>query len=146
MQAAIGVAQLEKLPRFIEARKKNFAFFMKHFEKYDKYLILPEAIEGMSPSWFGFPILVKEDASFTRNDIVNYLEDNKIATRMLFGGNLTKQPAYENVKYKICGDLRNTDLVMNNLFWIGVYPGLSKEMLGYVCGKFEWFFKRLSKV
>jgi len=141
MQAAIGVAQLEKLPRFIAARKRNFAFFMKHFKKYEKYLILPEAIEGSTPSWFGFPILVKESAPFTRNDIVNYLEQNKIATRMLFGGNLTKQPAYKNVKYRISGDLRNTDLVMNNLFWIGVYPGISKEQREFMAKTFNDFFK-----
>jgi len=146
MQAAIGVAQLEKLPRFIAARKKNFVSFMKHFKKYEKYLILPETTKKSDSSWFGFPILVKESAPFTRNDMVNYLEQNKIATRMLFGGNLTKQPAYRDVKYRISGNLINTDLVMNNLFWIGVYPGLSKEMLSYVCGKFEMFFKRFSKV
>lgn len=132
MQAAIGVAQLEKLPGFIEARKKNFLFFKKHFKQYEDYLVLPESTEGSDPSWFGFPILVKENALFGRNDLVNYLEQNKIATRVLFGGNLTKQPAYKDVRYRISGDLRNTDLVMNNLFWIGVYPGLTKEMLSYI--------------
>lgn len=142
MQAAIGVVQLEKLPGFIKARKKNFAFFMKHFKKYDKYLILPEVAPNSDPSWFGFPILVKEDAPFIRNDIVNYLEQNKIATRMLFGGNLTKQPAYKNIKYRVSGNLNNTDLVMNNLFWIGVYPGLTKEMLNYVCKQFDTFFSK----
>ncbi|MDP3042488.1 MAG: lipopolysaccharide biosynthesis protein RfbH [Candidatus Omnitrophota bacterium] len=143
MQAAVGCAQLEKLPGFIKARKKNFAFFMKHFRKYDKYLILPEAAVGSGPSWFGFPILVKEGAPFTRNDIVNYLEANKIATRMLFGGNLTKQPAYKNAKYRIFGDLKNTDLVMNNLFWIGVYPGLNHLMLGYMKDTFKGFFSKI---
>ena len=141
MQAAIGVAQLEKLAGFIEVRKKNFIFFKKHFRKYEKYLILPEPTEGSSPSWFGFPILVEKSAPFTKNDIVNYLERNKIATRMLFGGNLIKQPAYKNVKFRLAGDLNNSDLVMNNLFWIGVYPGLSEKMLAYVCTKFEEFFK-----
>ena len=140
MQAAIGVAQLKKLPGFIKARKKNFAFFMKHFKKYNKYLILPKATKSSDPSWFGFPILVKEDAPFSRNVLVNYLEQNKIATRMLFGGNLTKQPAYKNTTYKIFGNLNNTDLVMNNLFWIGVYPGLTQEMLNYVCKQFDMFF------
>ena len=139
MQAAIGVAQLEKLTGFIEARKKNFVFFMKQFKKYDKYLILPKAEEGSNPSWFGFPMLVKESAPFTRNDIVNYLEDNRIATRMLFGGNLTKQPAYKNIKYRICGTLENTNLVMNNLFWIGVYPGMTDEKLNYIREKFSDF-------
>ncbi|MHB8155162.1 MAG: lipopolysaccharide biosynthesis protein RfbH [Candidatus Omnitrophota bacterium] len=132
MQAAIGVAQLEKLPGFIGARKNNFRFLYSVFEKYEDYFILPRAEKYSDPSWFGFPILVKENAPFTRNDIVNYLEKNKIATRMLFGGNLTKQPAYKNVKYRISGDLRNTDLVMNNLFWIGVYPGINRLMLVYI--------------
>ncbi len=141
MQAAIGVAQLEKLLGFIEARKKNFAFFMKHFKKYDKYLILPEATRKSDPSWFGFPILVKEDAPFTRNDIVNYLEEHKIATRMLFGGNLTKQPAYKSIKHRISENLKNTDLVMNNLFWIGVYPGISKEQREFTAKTFNDFSK-----
>ncbi len=132
MQAAIGVAQLKKFPGFIKARKKNFCFFKEHFKKYEDYFVLPEAIKGSDPSWFGFPILVKEDAPFTRNNIVNYLEQHKIATRMLFGGNLIKQPAYKNVEYRISGGLSNTDLVMNNLFWIGVYPGLTKPMLSYI--------------
>lgn len=146
MQAAIGMAQLEKLPGFIEARKKNFAFFMEHFKRYDKYLVLPEAAKKSDPSWFGFPILVKEPAPFTRNDIVNYLEEHKIATRMLFGGNLTKHPAYINTKYRVSGQLRNTDLVMNNLFWIGVYPGISKERREFMARTFNGFFKEKSRL
>ncbi|TSA57090.1 lipopolysaccharide biosynthesis protein RfbH [bacterium] len=145
MQAAIGVAQLEKLPGFIEIRKKNFSFFKKRLIKHEKYLILSEPTEGSIPSWFGFPILVRETAPFTRNDIVSYLERNKIATRMLFGGNLTKQPAYEKTRYKVSGNLNNTDLVMSSLFWVGVYPGLTKEMLKYVCEQFDVFFRKLSK-
>lgn len=132
MQAAVGVAQLKKLPRFIEVRKKNFAYLHNHLKKYEKYFILPEATENSEPSWFGFPILVKENAPFTRNDIVNYLEKNKIATRMLFGGDLTKQPAYQNIKYRAVGSLKNTDIVMNNLFWIGVYPGITREKFDYI--------------
>ncbi|MEI8060626.1 MAG: DegT/DnrJ/EryC1/StrS family aminotransferase, partial [Ferruginibacter sp.] len=89
-----------------------------------------------------FPVLVKQSAPFSRNDIVNYLEDNKIATRMLFGGNLIKQPAYENIKYRALGTLENTDLIMNNLFWIGVYPGLTKPMLSYIKMIFHNFFER----
>lgn len=142
MQAAIGVAQLKKLPRFIEARKRNFSFLKRHLMKYEKYLILPEPTEGSSPSWFGFPILVKEDAPFTRNDISNYLEEHKIATRMLFGGNLTKQPAYINTKYRTSGQLHNTNLVMNNLFWIGVYPGILKEQREFIAKTFNDFFKK----
>ncbi len=132
MQAAIGVAQLKKLPYFMEARIKNFNAIYKFLEKYDKYFILPKTSKNSKPSWFGFPILVKQTAPFARNEIVNYLEKNKIATRMLFGGNLLKQPAYKNIKHRVFDSLENTDLVMGNLFWIGVYPGITKEKLGYM--------------
>lgn len=141
MQAAVGVAQLEKLPGFIRARKENFLFFKKYLRNYQKYLILPEPTDGSNPTWFGFPILVRENAPFTRNDLVNYLEQNKIATRMLFGGNLTKQPAYINKRYRVSGQLNNTDMVMNNLFWIGVYPGISKEQREFIVKAFNNFFK-----
>lgn len=142
MQAAVGCAQLKKLKSFIKTRQDNFEYFYKNLRQYDKYLLLSEATKNSKPSWFGFPILIKETAPFSRNDIVNYLENNKIATRMLFGGNLIKQPAYLGVKMKTIGKLKNTDLVMNNLFWIGVYPGLTKRMLNYICEKFEIFFKK----
>jgi CDP-4-dehydro-6-deoxyglucose reductase, E1 len=132
LQAAVGVAQLEKLPGFIKARKENFAFLKKYLMNYQKYLILPKPTDGSEPSWFGFPILVRENAPFTRNDLVGYLEQHKIATRMLFGGNLTKQPAYKDAKYRIYGSLRHTDMVMNSLFWIGVYPGLDHPRLTYM--------------
>lgn len=143
MQAAIGCAQLEKLPGFIAARKKNFAFLKQALNPCAKYLILPEAAKKSDPSWFGFPILVRASAPFTRNDIVKYLEGHKIATRVLFGGNLTKQPAYQNAKYRVSGDLKNTDLVMNNLFWVGVYPGLSQAMLTYMKNTIWGFIKKL---
>lgn len=139
MQAAIGCAQLEKLPGFIKARRKNFASLYDHLKTYDKFLVLPGPTKGSAPSWFGFPILVKSNAPFNRADIVNYLEKNRIATRMLFGGNLTKQPAYIKTKYRISGGLKNTDLVMNNLFWIGVYPGLTKEKINYIIKIFKQF-------
>jgi CDP-6-deoxy-D-xylo-4-hexulose-3-dehydrase len=132
MQAAIGCAQLEKLTGFIEARKRNFKFLYKVFKKYGNYFMLPQAEQHSDPSWFGFPVLVKDAAPFRRVDIINYLEDKKIATRMLFGGNLLKQPAYKKMKYRVAGNLKNTDLVMNSLFWIGVYPGLTRSMLSYI--------------
>ncbi|MFA5032627.1 MAG: lipopolysaccharide biosynthesis protein RfbH [bacterium] len=132
MQASIGVEQLKKLPSFIEIRKKNFKFLAEKLKKYEKYFLLPQATKNSEPSWFGFPILIKENVPFSRADIVNYLEKNKIATRMLFGGNLTKQPAYEVIKYRLAGSLKNTDLAMNNLFWIGVYPGMTEEKLNYI--------------
>ena len=142
MQAAIGVAQLKKLPGFIQARKKNFSALKEYFKLYKRYLVLPQATKESHPSWFGFAILVRENAPFTRNNIVNYLEQNKIATRMLFGGNLIKQPAYKKVKYRISGTLKNTDLVMNNLFWIGVYPGINRSMLVYINNTLKEFLKQ----
>jgi CDP-6-deoxy-D-xylo-4-hexulose-3-dehydrase len=141
MQPAIGLAQIEKLPSFIKARQDNFSAIYDFLKKYKEYFILPETAKNSKPSWFGFPISVKKNSPFKRNDIVNYLENNNIATRMLFGGNLTKQPAYQNIKYRVCGSLKNTDFVMNNLFWIGVYPGIKKPQLEYLKKIFDEFFK-----
>lgn len=141
MQAAIGVAQLKKLPGFVAQRKKNFAFLHDTLKKYGKYLLLPSWERKADPSWFGFPILVKENPRFGRPDIVNYLEGRKIATRMLFGGNLTKQPAYKGAKYRVAGGLGNTDEVMNRLFWIGVYPGIKKAQRDFIIQTFRDFFK-----
>lgn len=145
MQAAIGVEQLKKLPGFITRRKKNFNHLYNHMKKYEKYFVLPQAAEHSSPSWFGFPIFVKDSASFKRLDIVSFLEKNMIATRMLFGGNLTRQPAYKDTKYRIAGNLKNSDLAMNNLFWLGVYPGLSIAKLSYVLKIFDSFIKKYGK-
>lgn len=142
LQAAIGVAQLEKLPEFIKKRQENWHKLYEIFKKYEKYFVLPRAEKNSLPCWFGFPLLVKQKALFTRNEIVNYLEENKIATRMLFGGNLTKQPAYEKIKCWIFESLENTDLVMNNLFWLGVYPGISVEMIEYINKKIKEFIKK----
>jgi len=142
IQSAIGYAQLKKLPRFIKERKENFDYFYNYFKKYERYFILPKAIPKAEPCWFGFPLLIRKDAPFSRKEIVAYLEKNKIATRMAFGGNLIRQPAYKNIKYKVIGDLKNTDLVMNNLFWIGVYPGINKKMRKYIIDIFDYFLKR----
>jgi CDP-6-deoxy-D-xylo-4-hexulose-3-dehydrase len=139
MQAAVGVAQLNKLPKFIKARKNNFAALYKALKKYEKFLVLPKPAKNSDPSWFGFPILVKGTAPFERAELIEYLEENKIATRTLFGGNLTKQPAYQGIKYRLVGDLKNTDLVMNNLFWVGVYPGITKQKLSYMVKTFDRF-------
>jgi len=145
MQAAIGVAQMKKLPGFIKKRKDNFATLLRFFEKYKDCFILPEPTQNSEPSWFGFPLLVRKEAPFKRSDIVNYLEKNKIATRMLFGGNLTKQPAYKNIKCRVAGPLTNTDSVMNNLFWIGVYPGITKEKMDYMTKTICGFFSKKPK-
>lgn len=132
MQAAVGVEQLKKLPEFIKARKKNFNILYNCLKPFCNYFILPCWDHKSEPSWFGFPILVKDDAPFTRDDLVSYLEKNKIATRMLFGGNLIRQPAYLDIEYRSPQYLKNTDIVMNNLLWIGVYPGIDDDKMNYV--------------
>jgi CDP-6-deoxy-D-xylo-4-hexulose-3-dehydrase len=139
MQAAIGVEQVKKLPVFIANRKENFNMLYQGLKKYTSSFTLPRPTPGSEPSWFGFPIFVKDSAPFTRNDIVQYLEAHKIATRMLFGGNLLKQPAYEDIEYRVPGSLHHTDAVMTNLFWIGVYPGLTNEMLQHIIATFDRF-------
>jgi len=140
MQAAIGVEQLKKLPSFIDARKRNFRLLYEGLKKYDKYFILPEAEKEANPSWFGFLLTVRESAGFTKTDIVKYLEDNKIATRMPFAGNITRHPCFKNVNYRISGNLANTDRIMHDTFWIGVYPGLTGEMIEYTLAIFDKFF------
>jgi len=132
MQAALGVSQIEKLPHFIERRKENFAYLKNALKPLEQYLMLPEATEHADPSWFGFPIGVKTDAPFTRDQLTGALEAQKIGTRLLFAGNLTKQPAYEGWEFRSIGDLKNTDFVMNQVFWVGTFPGLTKEMLDFI--------------
>ena len=132
MQAAVGVAQLKKLPAFIEARKRNFAYLKSGLKDAQEHFVLPEATPNTDPSWFGFPLLVRETAPFSRNALIDFLYEKKIGTRQLFGGNLVRQPAYAGLNYRIVGDLRTSDRVMNQAFWIGVYPGLTPAMLDYV--------------
>ncbi len=133
MQAAVGVAQMKKLPAFIEARRANFKKLYDGLQGLQEFFILPEATPESEPSWFGFPLAVRETAPFTRHQTIQFLEAHKIATRLLFGGNLVRQPAYRNVPHRVAGPLDNSDFVMNNVFWIGVYPGLTQPMLDYVC-------------
>jgi len=132
MQAAVGVAQLDKLPEFIRARRQNFARLADELRDLDHVLQLPEPTPCAEPSWFGFPLMVRPGAPFTRRDLVRHLEDHQIATRLVFGGNLTRQPAYAESTYRVVGDLAVTDRVMRDAFWIGVYPGLTEPMLDYV--------------
>ena len=141
LQAAVGLAQLKKLPEFAEARRKNYQRIYEGLKKYEDRLILPKVTPGSDPCWFGFLITVKDNAGFTKNEIVRFLEEKRIATRMLFAGNITRQPLFENVKFRVVGDLANTDLIMNNAFWIGVYPGLTNEMIDYILDVFNNFFK-----
>ena len=139
MQASIGLAQLDKLNSFVSKRKFNHQRYYNAFKKYENFFILPEKHKKADPSWFGFIVTLREDAPFTRNEIVQYLEKSKIATRMLFGGNLTLQPAYKNLNHRIISDLKNTNYVMNNSFWIGVYPGITNSMSDYVIECFDNF-------
>ena len=134
MQAALGASQIARLPAFIERRKENFGYLHAALEPYQDCLLLPEATPGSDPSWFGFPIGVREDAPFRRDELTRALEAKRIGTRLLFGGNLLRQPAYQECDYRAIGDLRNTDYVMNHVFWIGVYPGLTQPMLDFVAG------------
>jgi CDP-6-deoxy-D-xylo-4-hexulose-3-dehydrase len=132
MQAAVGVAQLEKLPGFVEARKRNFRTLHEGLADLQDVYVLPEATEGSDPSWFGFPLAVRPEAPVTRNEVVASLDARRIATRQLFGANLTRQPAYVDRPHRSVGDLRNSDYVMENVFWIGVYPGLTPPQLDYM--------------
>lgn len=141
MQASIGVSQLKKLNGFIEKRNKNFEYLLKGLEDLKDYLLLPSYHHSAQPSWFGFPITVKSGAKATRNEITQYLEKNKIGTRMLFAGSLVRQPLYQNINKRIVGDLKNTDNVMNNTFWIGVWPGLDEQHLDYIIVKLREILK-----
>jgi CDP-6-deoxy-D-xylo-4-hexulose-3-dehydrase len=132
MQAALGVSQIAKLPHFIERRKENFLYLKEALKPLEEFLQLPVAGEHADPSWFGFPIGVKEGAPFTRDQLTRELDAKKIGTRLLFAGNLLRQPAYEGLEYRVIGDMSGSDYVMNHVFWIGVYPGLTTEMLDYV--------------
>jgi CDP-6-deoxy-D-xylo-4-hexulose-3-dehydrase len=137
MQAACGLAQLEKAPEFIQARKDNFAFLKERLKDCEEFVNLPEATEHSDPSWFGFPITLKENCPVTRLDLLTYLDQNKVGTRLLFAGNLTRQPYMVGANYRISGELTNTDNVMNNTFWIGVQPALTREMLEFAAQKIE---------
>lgn len=143
LQAAIGVAQLKKLPRFIEIRRRNFELLRTGLRHWEKYLILPAATPNSNPSWFGFPLTVREDAPFTRQQLIQYLEANQVRTRLLFGGNILRQPAYLNIQRRAIGDLAQSDRAMNGAFWIGVYPGISPDMVQYVIEIFDAWMKRM---
>ena len=135
MQAACGLAQLAKVESFIQNRKENFAYLRNRLESCEEFLILPKATEGSDPSWFGFPITLKENAPVSRVDLLTYLDQNKIGTRLLFAGNLTRQPSMVGKNFRVSGGLTNTDAVMNNTFWVGVHPALTEEMLTFTAEK-----------
>ena len=137
MQAAVGVSQLKKLTGFIARRRQNFDHLTERLTPLQDFLTLPQATPDSAPSWFGFPILVRAEAPFSRDETVRWLEAHKIGTRLLFGGNLIRQPAYRGQTYRVVGDLARADEVMRRVFWIGVYPGLTTSMLDYVCDALE---------
>ena len=141
MQAAVGLAQIPRIGEFVEARRQNYAFLRKQLEALEAYFILPEATPNSNPSWFGFPLTVRKEAGFTRDDLVKHLNDKKIGTRLLFGGNLLRQPYMLGRTYRTAGDIVNADIVMNDTFWIGVYPGLNEESLGYMFEVIDGFIK-----
>lgn len=140
MQAACGLAQLDRLEGFIESRKNNFNFLHKRLSGLSEYLILPEKTKNSEPSWFGFPITLRDNLKFNRFDLVNSLDQQKIGTRLLFAGNVTRQPYMQNRIYRVSGELSNTDTIMNNTFWVGIYPGLNEEMLEFMAIQIESFF------
>jgi len=131
LQAALGLSQLKKLEFFIKRRRENFDYLHRGLSGIDE-LLLPMATVKSEPSWFGFPITIKPNSGINRENLLRFLDERKIGTRLMFAGNITRQPAYKNIDFRVVGDLRNSDIVMNHTFWTGVYPGLTDQMLDYV--------------
>lgn len=140
MQAACGLAQLERAQDFIDKRNSNYRLLKDRLSSLSEFIDIAEPTKNSEPSWFGFPITIKESANIDRVSLLQYLDENKIGSRLLFAGNLTKQPYFQNVEYRIVGELTNTENTMNNTFWIGIYPGLGEEHFDFVASKFEEFF------
>ncbi len=140
MQAAVGLAQLEKIDTFVEARRANFAYLREQLSALEEFLILPQATPGSDPAWFGFPLTLTENAGCARVDLLRYLDQYKIGTRLLFAGNLTKQPYFAHRNYRVSGDLGNADLIMERTFWLGIYPGLTTDMLNFTAERLKTFF------
>jgi CDP-6-deoxy-D-xylo-4-hexulose-3-dehydrase len=140
MQAACALAQLDRVEEFIAKRRANFAYLKNRLANVEQFMHLPEATPNSEPSWFGFPLVLKESSGVKRTDLINFLEQNKIGTRLLFAGNLTKQPYMAGRTFRVSGELINTDVVMNQTFWIGTFPGLGEPQLEYVVDKLEEFF------
>ena len=140
MQAACGLAQLDKVDEFVQTRKDNFSYLTEKLQNLTDYLILPKATDNSTPSWFGYPITIKQNAGTSRVMLLKYLDQYNIGTRLLFAGNLTRQPYFEGRNYRIIGNLENTDIIMNQTFWVGVYPGIDYEKLDYIVNRIETYF------
>ena len=140
MQAACGLAQLKRLPEFIKIRNSNFDYLRLKMSSLNEFFDIAKPTPSSQPSWFGFPVTLKDSAGVNRSDLINFLDQNKIGTRLLFAGNLTRQPYFKNINYRISGSLDNTDKTMNQTFWLGIYPGLDKSHLDYIATKLEEFF------
>lgn len=145
MQAACGLGQLSKIGHFIQRRRENFDYLREKLERHDKFFELPVPTQNSAPSWFGFLLTLKKDAPFKRLELLEFLEKKRIGTRLLFAGNITRQPYMKGQPFRISTDLKNTDLIMNNTFWLGVFPGLTKPMLDHVANVFEDFIKQRSR-
>ncbi len=142
-QAAMGLAQLQKLPEFIRRRKENFAYLYEGLKPYSEFLMLPSWHPKADPSWFAMPLLVREDAPFMRHQLTRFLEVNRVQTRLIFAGNILRQPAYADIEHRVVGDLPNSDQVMRGGFFVGVYPGLDQPRLDYMLDIFGRFFEQL---
>ena len=140
MQAACGLAQLERVQEFIDSRKRNFKLLQKRLHHLSDYIEIAAVTPKGDPSWFGLPVTLKEGTGVNRVDLLKFLDQNKIGTRLLFAGNLTRQPYFQDIEYRVVGELANTDRVMNQTFWLGIYPGLGQEHFNYVIEKIQKFF------
>ncbi|MBF0552528.1 MAG: DegT/DnrJ/EryC1/StrS family aminotransferase, partial [Deltaproteobacteria bacterium] len=134
MQAAVGLAQMDRLPEFIDLRQRNFDLLTQGLQPLEDVLILPQATPQSQPSWFGYPVTLRPAAARSREDLMRYLNEHKIGTRLLFGGNIIRQPYFKDLSYRLAGDLKNTDIIMNRTFWLGVYPGLTPQHIDYIVG------------
>ena len=142
MQAACGLAQMDRIEGFIDKRKKNFNYLKNGLQPFSDLIILPEATKNSDPSWFGFPITIKPESRINRIDLLRFLDNHKIGARLLFSGNIIRQPYFKNLNYRIFSELTNTDVIMNHSFWLGVYPGINEKMLDFIIAKISVFLSK----